>query len=741
MLPKIPYIMRKNKQQVVAMGGINYSNVLRDGDVADSKGISARAYPYLATAKGRRKLPYSGATAMTVFQGKVVLVKGDELYWGGELIGKVIGGEKQFAAVNTKLCIMPDKVYLDSQDKTLKPMGAEGRFGGAIFTKNTVALQSGSVSAIDGRGGTFKNNVLTVVPKKTIWSGRIRYFCSDGEFRFSVMKYASGTVKKTNELYIDGQLSAGELTGRFEKGDIWYQADSIVPSDNGLGMTVIFSTDVFSSIEVSINKTVSINAEVKNPFAAGDVIDLTAESVSFTEKTVTTVIDDVCYVNAGLNESGGGNQVATIVRKDWEGINSKISVNDVVVVYDPVLKKYVNTTATAVTATTLTVKDSVSDFTTDERITIYKSVAGEIPNLENDFKAGDVVTVKGGNNDIAFQIEKVEGNTITAKSDVFNSETVSDIVEVSRSIPALDYICESNNRLWGCSNADRTIYASALGDPTNIYTYSGVSTDSWAVAVGSEEDFTACIGYGDAVLFFKEMKLHKILGSYPAEYSMYTYDIEGVQKGCHKSLSILNEVLYYKGIHGVFAYTGSPALISSNFGEREFFNAVGGTDGDTYYLSVTDGADLQGHYLFAYETQKRLWVLEDKVKVTDFARIGGSTYMLTGGEVFVCGAEETPADAEWFVQFTPLYETIDGRKSYSRILLRLELPEGSHIVVQTRFDGGIWHEAGKVIGSRQTVVPVMIPINRCDKFEIAIKGKGKATILSMLREYYVRSDR
>ena len=93
MLPKIPYIMRKNKQQVVAMGGINYSNVLRDGDVADSYGISARAYPYLATAKGRRKLPYSGSTAMTVFQGKVVLVKGDELYWGGELIGKVIGGD------------------------------------------------------------------------------------------------------------------------------------------------------------------------------------------------------------------------------------------------------------------------------------------------------------------------------------------------------------------------------------------------------------------------------------------------------------------------------------------------------------------------------------------------------------------------------------------------------------------------------------------------------------------------
>ncbi len=679
---------------------------------------------------------------MTVFQGKVVLVKGDELYWGGELIGKVIGGEKQFAAVNTKLCIMPDKVYLDATDGKIKPMEANGRFGGAIFTKNTVALQSGSVSAIEGRGGTFKNNVLTVVPKKTIWSGGIRYFCSDGEFRFSVMEQVSGTVKKTNELYIDGQLSVDDLTGRFKKGDTWYQADSIVPSDDGLGMTIIFSAPVFSSLEVSINKTVSINAEVKNPFASGDVIDLTAESISFTEKRVRMVWDDVCYVDAGLNpnESGSGNQVATIVRKDWEGINSKIAVNDVVVVYDPVLKKYVNTTVTAVTATTLTVKDSVSDFTTDERLTIYKSVAGEIPNLENDFKAGDVVTVKGGNNDITFQIEKVEGNVITAKSDVFNAETVSDIVEVSRSIPTLDYICESNNRLWGCSNADRTIYASALGDPTNIYTYQGVSTDSFAVAVGSEEDFTACIGYGDAVLFFKEMKLHKILGSYPAQYSMYSYDIEGVQKGCHKSMAIMDEVLYYKGIHGVYTYTGgTPRLISANFGEREFSNAVAGVDGDTYYVSMRDKAG--AICLFAYETKSNLWVLEDDTRVLDFARIGGDLYALTqDGEIWLYGVDDTEVGCEWFVQFTPLYETIDGYKSYSRLKIRLDLPKDSYVAIDIKTDNGIWREAGKIVGQRQGVVPVTIPINRCDKFEIRIRGKNKCTILAILREYYIGGE-
>ena len=53
-------------------------------------------------------------------------------------------------------------------------------------------------------------------------------------------------------------------------------------------------------------------------------------------------------------------------------------------------------------------------------------------------------------------------------------------------MPDLDFICESENRLWGCSNETRTIYASALGDPTNFFSYQGLSTDSYAVAVGSE---------------------------------------------------------------------------------------------------------------------------------------------------------------------------------------------------------------------------------------------------------------
>ena len=51
-----------------------------------------------------------------------------------------------------------------------------------------------------------------------------------------------------------------------------------------------------------------------------------------------------------------------------------------------------------------------------------------------------------------------------------------------------------------------------------------------------------------------------------------------------------------------------------------------------------------------------------------------------------------------------------------------------------------WKECGKVVGQEHDTVPLRIAINRCDKFEIRLRGKGPCTILSMLREFSVGSD-
>lgn len=509
LLPRLKSGARAYQSETVAMGGINYSDQIRDGDLRDSLNLSARRYPYLTTRRGRAKQAgYAGATALTAW-GKLVAVQGTDLLYDGEVVGQVTAGEKQFAVVNTKLVIWPDKVFLDLTSREVRSLGAK--------------------------------------------------------------------------------LTGGEAT---------------------------FTT---SSMKVS----------------------------------------------------------------GWTDL------------------------------TTL-------------------------------FQAGDAITLSGcttqAENNKDFVIRSVTADTITVTDNTFKAATEeSAAITLERKIPEMDFICESENRLWGCSNEAQTIYASALGDPTNFYVYEGLSTDSYALAVGSEGEFTGCCKLTSSVLFWKETKLHKMLGGYPAEYSLYTYDIEGLQKGCHKSLQVINEVLFYMGLHGVYAYSGgTPSLISANFGDHEFTDAVGGNDGDSYFLSVQDG---EARHLLVYETRSAIWVREDDTQALDFARIGKDVYFLTdNGEVWLADSKTEDPQLEWLAQFTPFYETINGRKSYSKLLLRLELPKGSHLQAEVRTDGGKWLRCGTVVGHEHDVVPMTIPINRCDKFEIRLTGKGPCTILSVLREFRVRSD-
>ena len=187
------------------------------------------------------------------------------------------------------------------------------------------------------------------------------------------------------------------------------------------------------------------------------------------------------------------------------------------------------------------------------------------------FSEGDEITVSfsGDTEPNTYTVKEVSGKKITITGTFQTEGTTTEDATLSWKYPTLSCVCESDNRIWGAEG--NTIYASALGDPEHFFEYKGVSTDGYAVAVGTDGAFTACCPYSGAVLFWKEDRLHKVLGSYPAQYEVYTYQIPGVQKGCEKSLTNIGEVLYYQGKNGIYAFTGgTPELISEKFGLRRF---------------------------------------------------------------------------------------------------------------------------------------------------------------------------
>lgn len=312
-------------------------------------------------------------------------------------------------------------------------------------------------------------------------------------------------------------------------------------------------------------------------------------------------------------------------------------------------------------------------------------------------------------------------------------------VTLERSVPEMDFVIESENRLWGCRYGfDREgsivneLYACKLGDFKNWQCFQGVSTDSYRVSLGSDGPFTGAVTYLGQPIFFRENCMHKVYGSYPAEYRLQTTACRGVQQGSEKSLALVDEVLYYKSPDGVCAYDGSlPTRISQKLGQERYHSAVAGSWGSKYYISM---ADKQGEYhLFVYDTQRRLWHREDDLAVTHFCSRGDVLYAADGEKLLVlAGDGEDAAQVCWMVQTGPLSPEDPYRRYISRIVPRLLLEPGSRIRFLVRYDGkGGWQTLGTVTGSGLRSFSLPMRTRRCEFLELRIQGVGKAKLYSL----------
>ena len=92
----------------------------------------------------------------------------------------------------------------------------------------------------------------------------------------------------------------------------------------------------------------------------------------------------------------------------------------------------------------------------------------------------------------------------------------------------------------------------------------------------------------------------------------------GLAEGSGKSLAIAGEALLYLNRNGICLHKGGlPTVISKAFGNERYKNAVAGSDGLKYYVSMTDQSG--GGHFFVYDTQRGLWHEEDDTKATHFA--------------------------------------------------------------------------------------------------------------------------
>lgn len=406
------------------------------------------------------------------------------------------------------------------------------------------------------------------------------------------------------------------------------------------------------------------------------------------------------------------------------------------------------------------------DDTVNVRMTSASLIFESTYDFAKKFKAGDAVTISTTNGylELSAAIEDVTNYSLTFTADTFatyiaeaaedaitDDETGTSYLEkeitgfkMERTCPDLDYVLEYNNRLWGVSSKDNTIYASKLGDPCNWAYFQSTNLDSYYAEQGTDGEWTGCAAYSSHILFFKEDCIHKVYGNKPGNYQITTAQCHALEKGSHKSIAVINETVLYKSRLGIMAYSGGvPMLISDNFGKDRFTDAIAGTDGIKYYLSALCNGEPE---LLVFDMERMLWHKEDNTRVRDFCYHNGKIIYIdhNDNEIYEMDSD-TPLDNEkdinWMAEFGPFDEFIEEKKVYSKMKMRLKLEEGSELNVYIRIGDGEWELVQYIDDHAERAQLVPIVPRRCDKFSIKLEGEGNCRIESLVRQFRMSTAR
>ena len=712
----------KNLQRVQSFGGLNKTNGAEANEYIDCTNLSTESYPALSSREPREEI--GTGTDIYEVDGNLVRTDGNDLYWNDTLIGGVKEGRKQFALINTKLCIWPDAIYININTHEVFPMAAKVTSNAQITDGETMTL-SGDVTEY---GEQFVNAGYVTLYKDLAWvDGKWSY--SDriiintatktltvGWYFIGMQILTSNSQNYTPTTYTQyGKITAATLTD--SENQFYTYSYEMYDHSKGAGLTGIFEAGDGVSITGS-----TLYANNKENVIIESVRD---SALKFQEDSFIPVAR---YQNLTA-DLAAGTYLFTVTAAASVGTyvktQKKATVSRTLRAGEQIYYIQTGTTTSTTQWGTETLK-TYTFYVYDPELKTFE----EIPST----------AISGSTSGLTeFTIEGVyEG---TAES-----------LTVERKIPKMDYICEHNNRLYGVSNSEtgkvynaltkkyetassRTIFASALGYPTRFYSYEGLSTDSYAVSVSGSGDFTGIAEYSSSVLAFKEDMMYRLTGDYPAEYYLRNYKVDGVKKGAGLSIVTINEVLYYLGLRGVMRYAGStPSLVSYNLGLEKYEFGAAGRDRMRYLISLK--GDTQKTY--CYDTIHGLWSCWDEEEATSIVRSGEDAKICAGGKIYKTGSgTET---VTWSALFAQTNESTFYKKRIRYV--RLDADVQGTLKLEYKANDNDWQELGTIenkTGRKIHAFPV--DAKREDRMQLRISGTGELILYAIEWEYVAGSEK
>lgn len=318
------------------------------------------------------------------------------------------------------------------------------------------------------------------------------------------------------------------------------------------------------------------------------------------------------------------------------------------------------------------------------------------------------------------------------------NKSESGLVKLERTIPDLVFICEHNNRLWGC-DANKTIYCSKQGSHTNFNVYDGLVTDSYYTEVGSPGKFTGVCSYNSKVYFFKEECIHAIYGYKPENFQVIDISTQGVKEGCSRSLAVTNNLLFYVSRDGIMVFDSTvPELISKKLGYVRYDEAIGGGNRKFYYVSLRKGDTWQ---LLTYDSDINEWYKQDDLHALRFNYYDGDLIYLSGDgkQIVKIDSESSKETVSWDATTGEMNLIESEKKATMHLRMRVEMPLDSSLELYISRDGGEWELVKTFINETRTIIYAPLKPMRCESFKIKLAGTGEVKLYSLTREYTERS--
>lgn len=351
------------------------------------------------------------------------------------------------------------------------------------------------------------------------------------------------------------------------------------------------------------------------------------------------------------------------------------------------------------------------------------------------------------------------GKYIIIKANIKTSIPYTGNFKVERVMPNLDneLMIECNNRIWGCSSKDNSIYCCKQGDIKNWQAYGdGIATDSYYAVTGCEGDFTGIAVQNDSVIFFKENWIMKLYGTKPSNYTLSKYNVSGVAKGSSKSIVWINGVLYYMSKNGICQYqTGAqPVVVSkSAFGNEQYKNAVAGRHENKYYMSAENE---QGEFvLFVFDTDAGLWHKEDDMQMIETCTYNQILYFVDKFGYINSASENSMVDSmnelgevqkescfDWFCETGDLYDSEFMMKHICRIRIGVKSDKGTWLKVLVKYaESNDWIKFSEITFDRKKAQIIPLAVRRTEYMRLRIEGVGQCKIYGIDIEYSTGSDK